>query len=304
MIQKHSLWIEKFRPQTLDQYVGNDAVKTRISHCIETNDIPHFIFAGTAGTGKTSLAKLIVNNLKCDFIYLNASDENGIDVIRDKVKAFASSATFNPIKIVILDEASYLTKPAQEALKFIIEEYSANTRFILTCNYIEMIVESLQSRLEYHKIIPPSKKEVAKHLCVNILEVEGIEYDINDIVKLINQFYPDIRSIIKCLQAGTVKKKYSFNEISMNWFVKITDILKKPTKDSWLQLRQIVLEAQVDDYQPLIKHLFDNISVYGNSHEAEITVELDEAQWRSRSVPDKEINIAALLSKILTILKP
>ena len=146
MKKQHTLWIEKYRSQTLEQYIGNDTVKARIADCIASNDIPHFIFAGTAGTGKTTLAKLIVNNIKCDYVYLNASDENGIDMIREKVKGFASSATFNPLKVVILDEADFLTQPAQAALRNIIEEYSINTRFILTCNYIERLIEPLTSR--------------------------------------------------------------------------------------------------------------------------------------------------------------
>jgi len=303
MIKKHTLWIEKFRSQTLDQYIGNDAVKSRISNCIETNDIPHFIFSGTAGTGKTTLAKLIVHNIKCDYLYLNASDENGIDVIREKVKGFASSATFHPIKVVILDEADFLTQPAQAALRHIIEEYSVNTRFILTCNYIERLIEPLQSRCEIHKLIPPSKGEVAKHVCVNILDVENISYDIKDVALVIKQHYPDVRSIIKNLQSGVKQNKFVFTEANINWCNKVIAILQKPDKNSWVTLRQTILDAQVDDFQPLIEHLFENISVYGSGYEAEITVELDEAQWRSRSVPDKEINIAALLSKILTILK-
>ena len=103
MKKKHTLWIEKYRSENLDQYIGNEVVKSRIEGCLEQNDIPHFIFAGTAGTGKTTLAKLIVNNIKCDYIYLNASDENGIDVIREKVKGFASAASFQPLKVVILE---------------------------------------------------------------------------------------------------------------------------------------------------------------------------------------------------------
>lgn len=303
MKKVHTLWVEKYRSQTLDQYIGNEEVKTRISSCLTSNDIPHFIFAGTAGTGKTTLAKLIVNNLKCDYLYLNASDENGIDMIREKVKGFASSASFNPIKIVILDEADFLTQPAQAALRNIIEEYAINTRFILTCNYIERLIEPLQSRCEIHKLSPPSKGEVAKHVCTNVLDNENVSYDIKDVAQVIKQHYPDIRSIIKNLQAGVKDNKFVFTEANINWCNKIIEVLQKPTKDSWANMRQIVLDAQVDDFQPLIEHLFENISVYGKGHEAEITVELDEAQWRSRAVPDKEINIAALLSKILTILK-
>ena len=155
-MKQHSLWIEKYRSQTLEQYIGNDAVKDRIAACITANDIPHFIFSGTAGTGKTTLAKLIVKNIKCDYLYLNASDENGIDVIRDKVKGFASTSTFQPLKVVILDESDFLTQPAQAALRNLIEEYSITTRFVLTCNYLERLIEPLQSRCEIHILKPPS----------------------------------------------------------------------------------------------------------------------------------------------------
>lgn len=303
MSKKHTLWIEKFRSENLEQYIGNEDIKSRIAECIKTNDIPHFIFAGTAGTGKTTLAKLIVKNIKCDYLYLNASDENGIDMIREKVKGFASSASFNPIKIVILDEADFLTQPAQAALRNIIEEYSLNTRFILTCNYIERLIEPLQSRCEINKLSPPSRGEVAKHVCSNILQVENVEYDLKEVAQVIKQYYPDIRSIIKNLQAGTRNNKFTLTEVDIFWCAKILDVLKAPTKTSWIDMRQIIADAQVDDYQPLIEYLFEHISTYGANNEALITVELDEAQWRSRSVPDKEINIASLLGKILNIIK-
>ena len=154
MKREHTLWIEKFRSQTLDQYICSETLKDRVQSFINNNDLPHLIFSGTAGLGKTTLAKLIVNNIKCDYIYLNASDENGIDMIREKVKGFASAASFQPIKVVILDEADFITQPGQAALRNIIEEYSASTRFVLTCNYIERLIEPLTSSFVPGLVVP------------------------------------------------------------------------------------------------------------------------------------------------------
>jgi len=298
-MKKHTLWIEKYRSQTLEQYIGNDAVKDRISDCIGKNDIPHFIFSGTAGTGKTTLAKLIVNNIKCDYLYLNASDENGIDMIREKVKGFASSATFNPIKVIILDEADFLTQPAQAALRNIIEEYSINTRFILTCNYIERLIEPLTSRCEIHILKPPSMPDVARHICTNILDVEGVEYDIKNVAQLIKEHYPDIRSVIKNLQAGVKDNKYNYTVTSTDWLSKIVEVLASRDKKAWYTIRQIVADAQVDDFQIAYRYMFDNLDKFSYGHDAEISVVLDDHIWRVGVVPDKEINFAASIAKIL-----
>ena len=299
MKKQHTLWIEKYRSQTLEQYIGNDAVKSRISDCIASNDIPHFIFSGTAGTGKTTLAKLIVNNIKCDYIYLNASDENGIDMIREKVKGFASSATFNPLKVVILDEADFLTQPAQAALRNIIEEYSINTRFILTCNYIERLIEPLTSRCEIHLLKPPSMPDVARHVCKNILDVEGVTYDIKNVAMLIKEYYPDIRSVIKYLQAGVKDGKYEWIALNTDWLSKVVETLKARDKKAWYIIRQIVADAQIDDFQVAYRYMFDNLDKYSYGHDAEISVILDDFIWRSGVVPDKEINFAACIAKIL-----
>lgn len=303
MKKQHTLWIEKYRSQTLEQYIGNDAVKSRISDCIASNDIPHFIFSGTAGTGKTTLAKLIVNNIKCDYLYLNASDENGIDMIREKVKGFASSATFNPIKVVILDEADFLTQPAQAALRNIIEEYSINTRFILTCNYIERLIEPLTSRCEIHILKPPSMPDVARHICTNILDVEGVTYDIKNVAMLIKEYYPDIRSVIKYLQAGVKDGKYEWITLNTDWLSKVVETLKARDKKAWYIIRQIVADAQVDDFQVAYRYMFDNLDKFSYGHDAEISVILDDFIWRSGVVPDKEINYSACVAKILEINK-
>ena len=302
-MKQHSLWIEKYRSQTLEQYIGNDAIKARIADCIAKNDIPHLIFAGSAGTGKTTLAKLIVKNIQCDYLYINASDENGIDTIREKVKGFASTASFQPIKIVILDEADFLTQPAQAALRNLIEEYSAYTRFILTCNYVERLIEPLQSRCELHMLKPPTKGAVAKHVCTNILEVEGITYDVQDVVTIVNLFYPDVRSIIKTLQQNVRDSKLTITTIDDNWCKPLVEILKKRDKNAWYQVRQLVADSQVDDFQTAYRYMFDNLAEFSYGHDAELSVILDDFIWRAGVVPDKEINFAACIAKVLEINK-
>jgi replication factor C small subunit len=302
-MKQHSLWIEKYRSQTLEQYIGNDAVKNRIAACIEANDIPHFLFAGTAGTGKTTLAKLIVKNIQCDYLYINASDENGIDIIRDKVKGFASTSTFKPLKVVILDEADFLTQPAQAALRNLIEEYSITTRFVLTCNYIERLIEPLQSRCEIHILKPPTKGDVARHVCLNILDVEGIKYELQDVALLVKEFYPDVRSIIKNLQAGVKDGEYKWIALNTNWISNVIEVLKSRDKKAWYTIRQIVADAQVDDFQVAYKCLFDNLDKFSYGHDAELSVILDEHIWRAGVVPDKEINFAAAIAKILETTK-
>ncbi len=298
-MRQHTLWIEKYRSQTLEQYIGNDAVKDRIADCIAKNDIPHFIFAGSAGTGKTTLAKLIVGNIQCDYLYLNASDENGIDTIRDKVKGFASTASFQPIKVVILDEADFLTQPAQAALRNLIEEYSAYTRFILTCNYVERLIEPLQSRCELHMLKPPTKGAVAKHICINILDVEGIAYEMVDVAKVINEFYPDIRSVIKVLQSNVKENKLVITTLDDNWTKQLIQILSKREKNAWYQVRQLVADAQVDDFQTAYRYMFEHLTEFSYGNDAQLSVILDDFIWRAGVVPDKEINFAACIAKVL-----
>jgi replication factor C small subunit len=298
-MKQHTLWIEKYRSQTLEQYIGNDAIKARIADCIAKNDIPHLIFAGSAGTGKTTLAKLIVKNIQCDYLYINASDENGIDTIRDKVKGFASTASFQPIKVVILDEADFLTQPAQAALRNLIEEYSAYTRFILTCNYVERLIEPLQSRCELHMLKPPTKGAVAKHLCLNVLDIENVTYDMKDVAQIINMFYPDVRSILKTLQQFSKNGKLVVDTIDDDWTKQLVQILIKRDKNAWYQIRQLVADAQVDDFQTAYRYMFDHLTEFSYGNDAQLSVILDDFIWRAGVVPDKEINFAACIAKVL-----
>lgn len=298
-MKQHTLWIEAYRPKDLENYIGNDELKERVAGFIAKNDIPHLLLHGSAGGGKTTLAKLIVGNIECDKLYMNASDENGIDVIRDKVKQFASAASFSPIKVVILDEADFLTQAAQAALRNVIEEYSLTTRFILTCNYIERIIDPLQSRCEIHKLVPPSKGAIAKHLCKNILDKESITYDVKEVASLVNEYYPDVRSMIKNLQAGIKDNAFVVVKKNINWCGELVKHLKSRDNKAWYNIRQLIADEQVTDFQTAYRYMFDNLSEFSYGNDAELSIILDDFIWRASVVPDKEINFSACVARIL-----
>ena len=179
-MSEHSLWVEKYRPKDLSTYIGNEHLKSKVKVYLESEDVPHLLLYGRAGTGKTTLAKIITSNIDCDYMYINASDENKVDDVRNKIKTFASSVGFKSLKVIILDECDYLTPNAQAALRNLMETFSRHCRFILTCNYVERIIDPIQSRCQSFKVIPPKRVDVARHL-VHILEQENVEYDLDDI---------------------------------------------------------------------------------------------------------------------------
>lgn len=302
MNKQHTLFIERFRPNQIDNYLCSPELRTEVNKWIKNNDIPHLIFEGEAGLGKSTLARLLVHNIDCDSLIIKTSDENGIDTIREKVKSFASAASFSPLKIIIMEEAANLTGAAQEALKEIVEDYSMTTRFIFTTNHLGKIVGPLQSRCEVKHFKGVSKGEIAKHIVSYILEPEKIEYDINDLVKLINKYYPDVRSTVKYLQSCINDNVFKYIPVDNDMFNQILVILQKPNSKSWGEIRQLINNSGSNDYQELIEFLFANLDKFAKGKESSIVIELDDHQWRLKAVPDKEIAVAALFSKILTIL--
>ena len=303
--QDNSLLVEKYRPSKLENYVGNENIKNSISKYLEQNDIQNLIFYGPAGTGKTTLAKLCVQNLNCDHLYINASDERGIETIRDKVQGFASVASFKPLKVVILDEADFLTIQAQASLRNIIETFSRTTRFIMTCNFVERIIDPLQSRCQVLKIVPPTKKDVAKHLNW-ILQQESIEHDINDLVPLVNQYYPDLRKCINTIQLSTQENTLKLDKsilVSSNYIDKVINALSEGSKynkiDCYNDIRQIIADANVDDFDELFKALYERASEYLQNKEGTASILINEHQYKANFRIDKEINTMSLIQNLI-----
>ena len=296
---ENSLLVEKYRPSTLENYVGNENIKKSIAKYLDQNDIQNLIFYGPAGTGKTTLAKIIVKNLDCDHLYINASDERGIETIRDKVQGFASVASFKPLKVVILDEADFLTIQAQASLRNIIETFSRTTRFIMTCNFVERIIDPLQSRCHVLKIVPPTKKDVARHLAW-VLDQEKIRYEMQDLVPLINQYYPDLRKCINTIQLSTMDNDLRLDQsilVSSNYIDKIINELSN--KADFKTVRQIIADANVDDFDELLKSLYDKANEYLPGKEGTATILINEHQYKANFRIDKEINTMSLIQNLI-----
>jgi len=301
-MKEHGLLVEKFRPTTLENYVGNEHIKKTISQYLGQNDIQNLIFSGPAGTGKTTLAKIIVKNLDCDYLYINSSDERGIETIRDKVSGFASSASFKPLKVVILDEADFLTIQAQASLRNVIETFSRNTRFILTCNYVERIIDPLQSRCQTLKVIPPSKSDVAKHIAW-IMGEENISFEIEDLKTIVNQFYPDLRKCLNTIQLSTLDNSLIIDKtvlVSSNYMASILKELSN-AKPSWKTIRQIIANSNTTDFEELYRYLYDNAHVYASGNEGMVAIYINEYSYHANFRLDKEINCLALIAKLIEL---
>ena len=294
------LWVEKYRPTTLETYVGNETIKSKIEDYLKQGSIQNLLLHGVAGTGKTTLAKLLVKNIDCDYLYINASDERGIDTIREKIQPFALSMGFNDVKIVILDEADYITPQAQATLRNTIESCSKTTRFILTCNYLERIISPLQSRCQTFEITPPSKQEV-NNKCQDILTKEKILFYDNNIEDVINTHYPDIRKIINTLQGSVIDGQIKIDDTSLKNTQLGDKIIEELSKKSKLStIRQILADSGAREFDGLFKVLYDNISKYTN-REGEAILIIAKYQYEYTFVLEKEICIAAMLNKLLEV---
>ena len=301
----NSLWVESYRPTRLDDYVGNEHLKSKVEGYLETGDVPHLLLYGRAGTGKTTLAKLIVKSVECDYMIINASSENNVETVRNKVTNFASSQGFKKWKIIILDEFDYMTQNAQAILRNLMETFSGHCRFILTCNYVEKVIDPIQSRCQTFQIVPPTKKDVAVQVS-KILNNEGVKFEIKDLVPIIDAGYPDIRKIINTCQLNSVKgelKVDTKNLLENDYKMKVLDILKSSDdkRNKYMNMRQTIIDSRVTDFTELFTLLYDKVDEYAPSNTANVIIALSQGQSNHFNSIDKEIPMAACLIEILNL---
>jgi DNA polymerase III delta prime subunit len=303
--KSHSLWAEKYRPNSMDEYICDDNLRNIINNFIERKDIPQLLFYGDAGSGKTTLAKIITNNIPCDVMYVNASDHTGVDFIRDRVKPFAASTGFQDLKIVILDEMDFISPSSQAALRNLMETYSENTRFILTCNFIEKVISPLISRCQQLRIHPPNKKDVAMYV-QNVLVSENIRHQLDDIKYIVNSYYPDIRKIVNYSQqiSTSGKIKHIKNQsASFDLKNKVLDLLSKSESNSncFNEIREIINDSGIKQFEELYHELYEKVHIYAKNNTIEAILIVAEYSYQNSLVVDKEITFMACIARILKI---
>lgn len=292
------IWVEKYRPHKLDDLILTDRTREIVNGYVD--EIPNLLFVGTPGTGKTTLARIIVSDiLKCDYLYINASDESGIDTIRHKVTSFSQTKSFDgKVKVVILDECDGLTAQAQAALRNTMESFAKYTRFILTANHKHKIIPALQSRCQSLDIKPTIEDAVKR--CYNILKSEGIEIDDTQkkkFVELVKANFPDLRKTINEIQKNCINNILSITNISVDNQL-LTHIFNDICNKRTLELRRFLIESEerfYGDYDSLLRSFLNYIytsSVSDNKKKEMIAVIADHL-YKSVFVLDKEINAFA-----------
>ena len=297
------IWVEKYRPSTLDDIVLTQDAREYFETVQQSGHLPNLLLVGSPGVGKTTLAKIIINDLlKTQYLYINASDENGIDTIRTKVLNFAQTQSlFGTIKVIVLDECDGLSLDAQKALRNSIEEYHDIARFVLTANYQHKIIPALQSRCHTFVLTPPKEEYVKRVL--HVINEEKVSIEQSNLSELINRSYPDLRRCINSIQKYVITGKNS-NVVNGadNVITKSLELLKK--KELY-KVRKFIIEnesAFSNDYDTLFKVLFDKL--YSNELEIseqknrDCMITVSEYYYRNNIVIDKEINFYTCLIEL------
>jgi len=306
-VRKEFLWVEKYRPLNIDDCVLPKGLIKTFREFVNNNEIPNLLLCGSAGVGKTTIARALCEQLDADYILINGSEESGIDVLRNKIKGFASTVSLSGgRKVVILDEADYLNpQSTQPALRGFIEEFSKNCRFIFTCNFANRIISPLHSRCSVIEFKIPKQEtpEVARNFMVrvqNILEQEGVEYDPKVIVELITKYIPDWRRVLNELQRYSAGGTIDVGILSSSADIHIDEVLDCIKTKNFTKLRKWVVNNMDNDPHVVFRKVYDRLDdVLTPAGVSQAVVIIAEYGYKSAFVVDQEINTVACLTEIL-----
>lgn len=305
---KNKLWCEKYRPTNVNEYLFHDKnQKTSIERKIDEKNIPHLLFSGVQGSGKTSLAFVIINELEIDdtdVLTINASDENSVEVIRDKIKSFITTFAFGDFKVVHLEEADYITPNGQGVLRRMMEEYSDVARFILTCNYENKIIPAIKSRCQHYRFKAGDRDQITEHTA-KILINEGVKFDLNTLDDYISAGYPDVRKIINLLQQYTVNSSLmpiKDAETSGDYKFKL---LEKLSNNDWNGARVVLNQIDGESWEEMYSFLYQNLHKcpkFNEQEKRDMAIIIIADYMNSHVVSsDPELNATAMFIKLSQI---
>jgi DNA polymerase III delta prime subunit len=304
------LWVEKYRPQTIADTILSVDLKDTFQKIVESGDLPNMLFSGTAGTGKTTVAKALCNMMNLDWIIINGSEDGNIDTLRGKIKQFASTVSLQGgVKVVILDEADYLNpQSTQPALRGFIEEFSNNCRFILTCNFKNRIIQPLHSRCGVYEF-NTSKKDMAvlmqqmfERAC-SILDKEGVNYDKKDLLPIVSTHAPDWRRVLNELQRRSVLGSMA-GSVSSSSSGSIDQLVTHLKDKNFKEMRKWVVNNIDTDASAIFRGLYDNAnSSIDPQSIPQLVLILADYQYKHAFVADHELNVVACLTEIMANVK-
>lgn len=302
----NSLWVEKYRPKTIDEYVFKDGgQKRQVQNWLKEKSIPHLLFSGSAGIGKTTLAKVLIHELGIedyDVLEINASRENNVETVRDKIINFVQMIPFGPFKVVLLDEADYLTPNAQAILRGVMETYSSTSRFILTCNYPNKVIPALHSRCQGFHVEKTDQTEFTARMAT-ILVTENVDFDLDTLDTYVKLTYPDLRKCINMVQQNVtddhkLASPTAGNEAGSDYKVEMVELFKKgKIKEARTLLCGRVRPEEIED---IYTWMYQNLDLFGDSEEKKDSALLIIKQGLvdHTLIADPEINLAATLVKL------